>query len=384
MNKKQNRNKNNKIQNKHSQKSSVNKIIGISIVTALAILIAGSVYAAFFHLSDEKTVVTVNGYPITAEELKKEMLRDKTYIITYFQDEYNAKVEGDLWNTKYGDTTPNEYLREYALEKLISYKVEQELAVSYGLLEKNDTTYQAFLKQLEEENAIRADKLAEDEVVYGTQSYTENTYFSYTYSNMQLALQEIMEEEGEPLYATESEVRAWYEATKEERFTASEIMKLEAYSILIENSNEGVLNAETGESGSTAEQEAKAVLEQLKEDLQEGLSIEQIQAQYPNVTCEEISIDDDNAGSMQKTSMTFYEAADAMQAGDVSEVLYDRNTYTVMKCISKEEGGYKDFEAYQSGITKEYTSEKYMEYVKHLVEQAEVTRKRILKKVVMK
>ena len=379
-----NSSKNKKYKSPNNKQNINRKLIGISFIAAIFIIIAGIIYSVFFHLSDEATVVTVNGYPITAQELKKEMLRDKSYVITYFQEEYDAKVKGDFWNTRYGDTTPNEYLREYALEKLISYKVEQELAVSYGMMEKKDTTYQSFLKQLDAENASRAEKLAEDEVVYGAQSYTENTYFSYTYSNMQLDLMELMAEEGEPLYASETEVRDWYEAKKEERFVAADTMEFEMYSVSVDNTQEGVVDQETGASGSQAEQEAQLLLEQLQQELQNGASMDELKAKYQNITCEKTTIDDDNAGNMQKNSMTFYEVADMLQAGEVSDVLYDRNTYLVMKCISKEKGGYKDFTTYQSGITKEYTSEKYTEYVGDLVDKAEVTRKRILKKVVIK
>ena len=368
-----------------ARKSVSKKSLVVLFSIIVVFLIVGVViYSRCFHVSKNDVVVTVNGYSITAQELQREMSRDKSYVITYFQEEYDAKVEGDFWNTKFGDVTPNEYLREYALENLIAYKVEQELAVSYGLMKKKDTTYQSFLKQMEEENALRAKKLANGEVVYGAKSYTENTYFSYTYSNMQLQLQELMSQEGEPLYASETQVQEWYETVKEERYVAAETMELETYSILLENSEESVANEETGESGSQQEKEAMSMLEQVKQDLQNGVSAEELQIKYPSVTYQETSIDDENAGNWQKTSMTFYKKADALQPGDVSDVLYDRNTYMVMKCISKEEGGYKDFNEYQSGITKEYTSEKYTEYVGELVNKAEVVRKEILKKVVEK
>ena len=360
---------------KKKQKKAIqiaSKQIGAFIVLLSVVVVWGFVYAFFFCVPDSSVVASVNGYEITAKELEKHMSDNKTYIISHFQTEYDAEVNNDFWNTQYGDTTPNDYLREYTLEQLIRYKVEQQLAVSYGLLDEKETTYESFLQQLEAENGSRKESIASGEVVYGVQSYTESTYFSYIYSNMQLRLQEIMAEEGQPLWVSEQELEAWYEEVKEERYISADNMVFESYSISLQG-------AEDIEDNNASE-----YLEQVRKALLNGATQDEIEKQYTEVIYQQVMIDEDNASSMQKSSMVFYEAADALQPGEVSSVLHDNTSYMLLKCISKEKGGYKDFEAYKDGMRMEYIEENYAAYVDELVRQAEVEKKRNYKKVVMK
>lgn len=315
------------------------------------------IYMIFFHVGETDIVVTVNGEGITAEELKQHMSQNKAYAISYFKEAYDAKVDHDFWNRQYEDTTPNEYLREYTLKQLVRYKVEQQLAVSYGLLEQEETTYQSFLQQLEKENDSRSSKANSDEIVYGVTKYTESTYFSYLYSNMQLRLQDKLAEEGEPLYVSDEELKKWYSDVKEERFVGTDTIVLQSYSITLEDTDS--IHSETA-----------AYLEELQKDLKAGKSAEELQGKYEKAEYQELTMDDDSASGMQKNSQTFYEAAQNLEKGEVSEVLCDRNTYMVLKCISREKGEAKDFEEYKSGIRKEYTSDRYTEYIDGLVEKA--------------
>ena len=105
-------------------------ICGSLIMVFIIIIIV--IYMIFFHVGEKDIVVTVNGEGITAEELKQHMSQNKAYVITYFKEAYDAKVDYDFWNRQYEGTTPNEYLREYTLKQLVRYKVEQQLAVSYA------------------------------------------------------------------------------------------------------------------------------------------------------------------------------------------------------------------------------------------------------------
>lgn len=204
-----------------NKKRSKKTLIYVGVIAVL-ILVAIAVYITFSHVGENEAVVKVNGEAVTARELSRHMSWNKAYVITYFKDEYDAEVDSDFWNRSYGDTTPNEYLREYTLKQLVRYKVEQQLAVSYGLMGKEETTYKSFLKKLEEENNSRSGKAQNGEIVYGVTQYTESTYFSYVYSNMQLRLQDMLSEKGEPLYVSDEDLKKWYEQSGNEELDFEE------------------------------------------------------------------------------------------------------------------------------------------------------------------
>lgn len=361
-----------KCANKNKKRRIGRRAFFLSLIVFCAFFII-MIYISFIHVGKWDVVATVNDYDITAGELKEHMSQNKSYVITYFKEKYDADTADGFWNRKYNDTTPNAYLRDYTLEELTRYKVEQQLAISYGLLEQEDTTYKSFLQQLESENDLRAEKVSKGEIIYGVKNYTESTYFSYLYNNMQLKLQDKMSEEGEPLYASDTEIQNWYDEEKEERFTAADTMVLESYSVA--SGEERMENTDSA---------AVSGLEELRKDLLAGKSAEEIQKQYQDISYQEITIDDDNAAGMQKTSQIFYEEAQKLKEGEVSLVLYDKNTYLVLRCISREEGGFKDYKEYESGIRKEYVSDKYEEYVDALVKKAKVTKKTKYKRVVIK
>lgn len=349
------------------------KIIFLSVLVILLVISFILVSMFFFHVGNEDVVASVDEYEITAQELKAHMSWNKPYVVEHFQKEDGIEAGKNFWNQKYHGTTPNAYLREYALEELTRYKVEQQLAVSYGMIEKKDTSYSMFLQQLAKENRSRADKIARGEVVYGVRKYTESTYFSYLYSNMQLQLQEKMSEEGEPLFVSDAELKKWYDLNKEKRFSCADTIVLDSYSVTLPNGQD---------AGFDSSQTARFL--ELQKDLQNGESLEKLKKRYKEAAYQKITIDDQNADRMQKTSQIFYHGAQNLQAGEVSEVLCDKNTIMVLKCISRKKGGFKNYEEYKSGIQKEYTEECYEQYIKKLVKKAKVVKYAKYKKVVMK
>lgn len=327
-------------------------IIGLTIGCLAAILALVLILTHFNYPSGDEVVATVNGMDITAEELEQHMSQNKAYVITYFQEKYNATVDSSFWDKEYDGVTPYSYLRQTALDELTKYKIEQKLAVDHGLLKQEDMSYKAFLKQLEEENETRKQKIANGEVVYGASSYTKESFFGYTYSNLQLKLQEVMSKENEPLFISDDDLKKWYDSQDSEEYISYDKLALQVYSV--------------------SEDQDRSVLNEIKQCFERGESADDIKSQYPNVTFSDMTLDDDNAASIQKEDPELFELVYALQEGQVSNVISDHGAYVLFKCVTRQKGGVRDFKTYKDGLRKDYIQQAYTDYIDKLVEQAEV------------
>ena len=85
-----------------------------------------------------------------------------------------------------------------------------------------------------------------------------------------------------------------------------------------------------------------------------------------------LTINDDNASDLQKTSPIFYEAIQKMKVGNVTEVISENNTSFFALLKTSEKAGYKALEDYKDSIYTECIDEKYKTYVDDLVKSAKV------------
>lgn len=134
-----------------------------------------------------QVVAEVAGEPVTAAEFTARMADHRTEVASDFYDRHGADPnQPGFWSAQYGSTTPRAMLRQRTLDALVEIKVQQVMARDAGLVD--DIGYDAFLRQLEEENQSRRQRLDRQEPIFGPQQYTEETYFSYTFDRMVLDL----------------------------------------------------------------------------------------------------------------------------------------------------------------------------------------------------
>ena len=209
------------------------------------------------------------------------------------------------------------------------------------------------MNAMKTENASREQKVNNGEIIYGVKEYTYSSYHTYTYSNMQIDTREVLGKKGNALYADDKELKTWYESVKQERYPKFDTMKFDYYKI---NWTDDI----TTDKASSLMQKAR------KEFIEQG-SYNVGNVQYIHLT-----IDDDNASDLQKTSPIFFETIQKMKVGDVTEVISENASsfFAVLKSTKK--AGYKDFEEHKSAIYTEYIDEKYEGFVDNRVKSAKV------------
>ena len=169
------------------------KIIIISLLLGL-MLIIGSIITVVLvcNIPSEKTILTVGKTDVSYGEFS--LLADglKTDIVTYFYSTHNVNEGIDFWDkdSDFGGETPLEVLKEKTIEAAKEIKIEQQLMVEYGVIEKSDMQFSTFQKLLKEENKRRNDIIKSGGEVYGPEKYTESGYYQYLHS---IRLQELRE-----------------------------------------------------------------------------------------------------------------------------------------------------------------------------------------------
>ncbi len=151
-----------------------------AVACALA-LVAAALVVFMPRGVPEGAVLTIDGYPVTAEEFALFLNDRRAATASYFYKEHGAEVDQGFWDREYGGLTPNRYARQTALDELMPAKMESILLKERGLLE--DVSYGALMAEMERTNAERAEKIAAGEVVYGLSEYKPLEFYFYTRSN---------------------------------------------------------------------------------------------------------------------------------------------------------------------------------------------------------
>lgn len=350
---------------KEIKKSIKPLIIIVSLVIALALAVSMIIfYELKTQVKDFEIVATVNGYNIYAKELAQRMSDEKGYIIEEFENNYDGEIDEKFWNEEINGKKPIEELRNRALEKLVRYKVEQKIAVDNGVIEKREADYKAFLQNLEKENNERSLKIAKGQPVYGVKSYTESSYFKYTYSNMQIENRKVLSEKGKDLYADESTLKKWYESVKRDKYLKADTYQFDNYYLYFNDNKSGE---------NYSQEQAEMIMKKVKAALEDGKDLQYINKNICNdVVFKYIDVNDENISNIQKSSPTFFEEISTLNKSDVSKVITENDSCYVAVCKSRKPGGYKEFSEYKNSMYSEYIEEKYEAYVDEKVKNAKV------------
>lgn len=128
------------------------------------------------------TVATVDKTPIALGEFQRALLRNRARIYDYFYTTYGVHDSPSFWISRYGSETPISLLRALALEECVRIKLQQMLAQRQGIID--DISEAGFLQQLEQENRTRAERVQNQQPIYGPLVYTDETYFTKHFADM--------------------------------------------------------------------------------------------------------------------------------------------------------------------------------------------------------
>lgn len=158
-------------------KNKTRLIIALVIIIGIFTFFVGMTRINFSE-SNERTIATVNGYPITEQEFSLFIERNVSA----------AHHNLQKTNPEYSSDELDAEVKRLALDESITAKAYQVLAKEVGLAE--DISFAAFMEQLSLENAQRKKAVANGDIVYGLIEFDVQTYQSYKQSNLILDLKD--------------------------------------------------------------------------------------------------------------------------------------------------------------------------------------------------
>ena len=103
-----------------------------------------------------------------------------------------------------------------------------------------------------------------------------------------------------------------------------------------------------------------------------GISMIRITDDGCGIEKNQIELNQENYRSLSKEAPDIYEIARNMKEGEVSDFLSYKDSFMILKCEVRKEGGYGEFDEYQEEIKANYKRETYEQYIDTLVQEAHV------------
>ncbi len=323
-----------------------------TIILASVLVVAAFIIVFFILFNKHPVMAKVNDYQIRQEELQLFMDIYKSEAASNLKKTYDVTLSSQTYEEKAGDKTALQYWKDYAFERLLRYKIEQQLAVKQGILNFQDISFSSFQRTYEEENNRRNSAIQRGEVVYGARQYTIQSYYRYQYSNLQIDLMDKLFTDGGELDVKKKQLEEYYLAHKEDykeidSYVFTQYVCKEAAD-LIENQQEEIYEA-----------------------IQKGQKGLDVLNKY-DIEKNQIELNQENYRSLSKEAPDIYEIARNMKEGEVSDFLSYKDSFMILKCEVRKEGGYGEFDEYQEEIKANYKRETYEQYIDTLVQEAHV------------
>lgn len=157
---------------------------------------------------EENEIVKINGLPVCREEFSLVMEENRLQYERELAEEF--QIPQDIEAEQYF-SGEDDYWRKIVdknVEKLCRIKVQQKLAQDRGLAEV--FKWEVFLKQLEEENILREEKVKNGEVIYGLTNFGKEEFYTYQVDAMVNKLRnDILQEKGGEI--TKEEILKYYQ-----------------------------------------------------------------------------------------------------------------------------------------------------------------------------
>ena len=288
------------------------------------------------------TVAYVNGEGIEIREFMLIASQKKAEVFKYFTDKYDAEYSETFWDSSFDGENPAEIITQMVMDELVPIKLQQQMAVKYGILDS--CNYSDFLKRLEKENAERKKKKENNEIVYGVTEYSEETYYNDELAKTIISLKEIWKKE---LNYGDSELMDFYEKVKDIYYRENPTGEVLLYFFPSDKVDKVASLLEKAKSGQNVDKDIE-ILEGRCERLiiDENLSDRYYDMEYP--------------GLLQELS-NGNEYSNVLNYGDM---IY----FAKVKDIKT---GYKSYTDVKANVEKFYIDELYNNYVQELVNEAE-------------
>jgi hypothetical protein len=294
------------------------------LVVVFALMILG-----LLGCSQAKTIVTVNGEPIEQEEYK-----------------FALQMAGGDSNQ---DGTKSE-----ALQALVRMKLIQLEGVKRGLLPS--ASYTSFVQRWKEENERRALALERNQPIYGPKQYTEENFYNYEYTNLEIRLKEALANHYFDL--SDNKLRKKYESTKDQYYKNQPTIVLKE---IVEPKH-----ADSNHAYARIQADYRKLLQ--GDSFMDLFSSKKSDAER---TSEEI-IDESNKRTFSKHREALLLKANQLQVGEFSEIIEERDKYLIIYCASRGESEYTPFEEVRDEVRSQEIDEQYQMFIDQRIKHAVV------------
>ncbi|MGF7144449.1 hypothetical protein HNQ56_002880 [Anaerotaenia torta] len=282
----------------------------------------------------ENEIASVNGWVITSEEFL-------------------------LYTQAYSVNVQDETLRKEALQKILLNKLIQAEAYHKGLTDI--ISYEDLMAKLEEENEIRKKKVADNQVIYGIQTYSPPIYYTYFISNIKNNLENELEKEGK-LGIDPKELYRFYEETKDQ-YARKDDAK-EVYMLRF-----------------TATEEGMEEVDKIFGELDTSGHFTDLYHRYEDpegapgylIEAKRMRVDEDKAYYLKKYDNSLYDAIYSLNDQETCFVADDLSGgLLILHCAVTETSGYYDYEEVKDEIEIRYKEIIYEKYLEELYGKARI------------
>lgn len=317
--------------------------IGMFIITIamMGIVIQGNTNKA--NLGD--ALLEINHIPIPEQEFRMFVQDEKALTASYFTSQYGAEMGKEFWNKQYGQEVPIKVAKQNALQKLIKVKVEQQLAVEYGIVQQVD--FKEIKKQIENQTSIYGVENME-----GLEAYTIyhskivlDTLAKYKLATPPIAKEKLMD---------------YYNKEQMTAFKYPDDIKAVQVSI-------------TGSKGG----EISTVVEAVKQDIQKGITIKELQVKYGprcelGINIKEYGQKESKEENGTELENKLKDLAYTLKPNQMAEPVAYGEYYYIMICLERREGQTIPFETAKISIEEKFKEEKFNQEVEKRVKKAKI------------
>ncbi|WP_372633085.1 peptidylprolyl isomerase [Cohnella sp.] len=320
----------------------------LALMLAALLLAAGSLAAGYGWAdsgsASEQRELSVNGEPVTAEELALYVSRNRALVADYFRQAYGAEYSEDFWSASFSGEAPLLKLNEAVKEQLVRTKVELQLAKRAGVEE--NIGYEHFLERLKIENARRAAAVERNEAVYGPTRLDARSYYFHELTLIRQAAIEAMLASG-ALSVTETELKEQYEAYRTLAAEAAGTTIAQWASLAYGDA-----------AGAPTRERAYERMRELQSALSAGEALEETAALL-SIPFASATLNETTRRSYALDHPLAILAIDGMEAGEASDVLEENGAFHLIRVEKRTPAEAREYEEIRGSMAERLAERKY-------------------------
>lgn len=324
-----------------------------------AVFLALSTFGFWRAVADEKRedepLLQVNGMEVSVEEFRAAMELERVGVIHHFQTKHGADYTEDFWEKWFDGESPAGMLRMRAQNRCVARKIQQAAAVGAGILRMDDTSYEAFLKQWQEENERRKKALAQGKIIYGPQTYGKEEYDQYVMNNMEILLKKQLTEG--KLRITGRELADFYMEHQASLYRKAPRIRTKKLFV----------PASIGEAEVSLKQaqKARSAAVRLK-------SLDRAASSAGLMRPSEQLFDDSTLRGDERYAPDLLEAAKQLSPGQISDVIAVEDGFVILQGVERGKDGYYPIDDVREDIIQRLTDKKYKAWLSGEISKADV------------